>query len=179
LAELPAMKESGGKARQIQKLTKALEAKIDDSLVASIHLPLAKKPENRGSFDGVVLQKLDEAIAQKFATLDESIANVAPDKEARAAVVKTAQGVHDAAKEASEAAAVALAEAKQAEADAKKALEEAKKSAANLGAELASAAKTLDKATGALESFKSGALANFNELLERSAPVPEAEATEA
>jgi len=174
--DLNPMKEAGGKQRQLNHLSKALaKAGLEDSLVQCVHLPLSKAPDQRGSFDGVVLKSLEEAIAEKLAKLNSEIAAFGPAKEERAAKVKEAQEAHDAAKQASDSATDALAEAKKAEEAANQAAAAAKKSAKSLDSELANAAKSLQEAKEDLSTFQSGPLAAFNELKDRTAPQPEPE----
>jgi chromosome segregation ATPase len=173
-SDLNPMKESGGKQRQLARLSKAIaRAGLEDSLVESVHLPLCKAPDQRGSFDGVVLKCLEEAIEEKMAKLSSDIEAFGPAKEERAAKVKEAQEAHDAAKEASESAINALAEARKAEATAKEAAATAKKSAKSLGSDLANAAQCLDESKAELSNFQNGPLAAFIELKNRTVPQPE------
>merc|ERR1719230_1028432 len=168
------MKESGGKQRQLARLSKAIaRAGLEDSLIKSLHLPLSKAPDQRGSFDGVVLKSLEEAIEEKLAKLSSEIEAFGPAKEECAAKVKEAQEAHDSAKEASDSAVEASAEAKKAEEVAKQAAAAAQKSTKSLVSDLAAAAKSLDEAKEALSTFQSGPLAAFNELKDRTAPQPE------
>ena len=172
--DLNPMKESGGKQRQLARLSKAIaRAGLEDSLVESVHLPLSKAPDKRGSFDGVVLKSLEEAIGEKLTKLSSDIEAFGPAKEERAAKVKEAQEAHDAAKEASESAINALAEARKAEATAKEAAATAKKSAKSLDSDLANAANCLEEAKEELSNFQNGPLAAFTELKNRTVPQPE------
>jgi len=173
------MKEAGGKQRGLDRLSKELtKAGLEDSLIKSLHLPLSKAPDQRGSFDGVVLKSLEEAIEEKLAKLSSEIEAFGPAKEERAAKVKEAQDAHDAAKAASESAADTLAEAIKAEETAKEAAAAAKKSLKSLAADIANAAASLDEAKEALSTFQSEPLAAFNELKDRTLPQPEPEKPE-
>merc|ERR1712137_1199103 len=102
------------------------------------------------------------------AVMEAKLQEAAPAREERAAAVKAAQDAHDAAKEANETAIAEQKAAKDAEAAAKDA-------ANSLGLELETAALQLDAARKALEEFRSGPKASFQELLERTAPQPEPE----
>eukprot|EP00933_Yihiella_yeosuensis_P073569 TRINITY_DN82283_c0_g1_i1.p1 TRINITY_DN82283_c0_g1~~TRINITY_DN82283_c0_g1_i1.p1 ORF type:complete len:387 (+),score=152.30 TRINITY_DN82283_c0_g1_i1:127-1287(+) len=173
---LTPLKEGTGGKRQLQALAKQLHASsLEDSLIEAVELPLNKKPDTRGNFDKVVLEQVDTQIAEKLAALTSKLAAEAPAREARAAEVKAAQDNYDACKAASDTAAEELKCAKEAEAAAKTALAAAKESSKNHTQELLDAASHLDSARKNLENFRSGVLVAFEELLGRTAPVPEAE----
>jgi len=175
LADLLApLKAEGGKQRQLQALSKALHG-LDGSLLEAMLLPLAKNPEQRGSFDMVILEQLDQQIAAKVAGLEDELAQAAPAREQRAAAVKAVQEAHDAAKSASDLAVGELKSVKDFEAAAKSALGAAKEAIENFAGELEKAANDLDKARAKLANFRSGALATFNEFRERISPAPPAD----
>eukprot|EP00930_Biecheleria_cincta_P034514 TRINITY_DN2384_c0_g1_i3.p1 TRINITY_DN2384_c0_g1~~TRINITY_DN2384_c0_g1_i3.p1 ORF type:complete len:380 (+),score=139.76 TRINITY_DN2384_c0_g1_i3:84-1223(+) len=173
------MKEAGGSKRPLHNLAKQLKAvHIEDSLLEAMELPLLKKPEQRGDFDAVILEQLDLQLSEKDLAFESKLKEAASAKEERAAAVRAAQDAHDTAKEASEAAAEELKAAKDAESAAKASSVEAHRAAKSLTSELADAAQQLDTARQRLEAFRSGPLVCFNELLERSAPLPEQEREE-
>merc|ERR1712224_831016 len=170
------MKETGGNARQLSKLSKQLSAaEIESSLLEAMQFALLQKPEKRGSFDAVIIENLESQAAAKKAAMEAKLQEAAPAREERAAAVKAAQDAHDAAKEANETAIAEQKAAKDAEAAAKAAAADAKDAANSLGLELEAAALKLDAARKALEEFRSGPKAIFQELLERTAPQPEPE----
>jgi len=171
---LTPLKAEGGKQKQLQALSKALDG-FDGSLLEAMQLPLAKKPDQRGSFDNVILVQLDQHIATKVAALEAELAQAAPAREQRAAIVTAAKEAEAVAKSASDTAAGELKTAKEAEAAAKSALGTAKEAVENFEGELAAAAKSLDKARAKLENFRTGAMASFIELQERTAPAPPAD----
>mmetsp|Transcript_59253 Transcript_59253/g.141200 ORF Transcript_59253/g.141200 Transcript_59253/m.141200 type:complete len:530 (+) Transcript_59253:72-1661(+) len=175
IKELPSLKEQGSvKARPMHALTKALaKAGLEDSLVETVHLPLQKKPEARGSFDNLVLEKLSEAVDARLAEMAKAIEDAGPARAARAEKVAEAQAAFDAAKAASEEAAAAAKAAKEAFAKAQDELATAKKSQGSFDAELRKAAKTEEAAKAALEAFVEGPLADFKFLVERSVPAEE------
>jgi len=173
---LTPMTEAGGSKRQVQSLVKQLgPIELEDSMMSALELPLLKKPDQRGSFDAVILEQLSLQLAEKKAVLEKKLAEEAPAREQRAEAVKAAQDNHDAAKVASETAASELNEAKEGESAAKSAAATAEHAVGSLTAELRAAAKKLDAARKELEGFRSGPLASFQELLERTAPAPEPE----
>merc|ERR1711988_1521268 len=130
-------------------------------LISCLYLPASKKLEKRESFDGVVLQHLEQAYEAKLAEMANKLAEAGPAREARAADVAAATTAAEAAKAAEVAAIDALKAAKEAEVAAKDAAAAAKKSAGSLTAEIAVAAKSLEKAKGALSSFQDGPKVHF------------------
>eukprot|EP00933_Yihiella_yeosuensis_P049891 TRINITY_DN473_c0_g1_i2.p1 TRINITY_DN473_c0_g1~~TRINITY_DN473_c0_g1_i2.p1 ORF type:complete len:404 (+),score=151.85 TRINITY_DN473_c0_g1_i2:78-1214(+) len=176
---LAPLKEGSGSKKSIHALAKwAASAGLESSIIEAMELPLSKKPDARGSFDAVILEQLDLQISQKLATLNGHLAEEAPAREQRAAVVKAAQEAHDAAKAASEASVAELKAAKEAEAAAKTALAAASEAVQGFSAELLSTAGKLDRSKTKLEGFVNGPLADFNSLVEYAAPVPEPEEVE-
>jgi len=170
------MKETGGNARQLSKLSKQLSAiELESSLLEAMQFALLQKPEKRGSFDAVIIENLETQAAAKKAAMEAKLQEAAPAREERAAAVKAAQDAHDAAKEANETAIAEQKGAKDAEAAAKAAAADAKDAANSLGLELEAAALELDAARKALEEFRSGPKAIYQELLDRTAPQPEPE----
>jgi len=111
------MKEVGGNAKQLNKLSKQLLAiEIESSLLEAMQFALLQKPEKRGSFDAVIIQNLETQVAAKKAAMEAKLQEAAPAREERAAAVKAAQDAHDAAKEANETAIAEQKAAKDAEA---------------------------------------------------------------
>jgi len=173
--DLKAMKEGALTKKQQTAITKELTAAgLESSLISCLYLPASKKLEKREAFDGVVLQHLEQAYEAKLAEMANKLAEAGPAREARAADVAAATTAAEAAKAAEVAAIDALKAAKEAEAAAKDAAAAAKKSAGSLTAEITAATKSLEKAKGALSSFQDGPKVHFKELLELSAPAPEA-----
>eukprot|EP00931_Biecheleriopsis_adriatica_P089088 TRINITY_DN63273_c0_g1_i1.p1 TRINITY_DN63273_c0_g1~~TRINITY_DN63273_c0_g1_i1.p1 ORF type:complete len:405 (+),score=138.85 TRINITY_DN63273_c0_g1_i1:55-1215(+) len=180
---LEPMKEASGRpagnAAKLKALVKRLAyMELEDSLIQAIKLPLSKKPEQRGRLDAVILEQLDLQLAEQRAALEAKLNDIAPSRDARAASVQAAQDAHDQAKTASDAATEELRAAKEAEAAAKAEMAAAKEGVKNLSTDLLAAAKQLERSREALEAFRSGPLASFNELKERVAPVPQPEEAE-
>jgi hypothetical protein len=162
---LTTLKETGASKRQLQALLKHLvPVALESTLQQSLHLPLAKKPEARGTFDLVVLEHLDKAIADKVAELTTKLNEAAPAREARATAVEAAKTVLDAAVAANEDAITAAKAAKDAELEAAGASSTAKALMKSFANEVLTAASSLDKAKAALDAFRSEPLAAFAEL---------------
>jgi len=173
--DLKAMKDGPLLKKQQTAMAKELTtAGLEQSLISCLHLPASKKLEKRESFDGIVLQHLEQAYEAKLAEMASKLAEAGPAREARAADVASATTAAEAAKTAEVAAIEDLKAAKATEVAAKDAAAAAKKSAGSLGAEITAATKSLEKAKVALSSFQDGPKTSFKELLERSAPAPEA-----
>jgi len=177
LASLMTMKEQAAGKRPLNALAAQLtKVGLEKSLVECAQLPLAKKPEVRGSFDAVILEELYQALSKKLAAVESELQAAAPAKEVRAASVESAKVGHEAVKAQSEAAAAALAAALAAEKAAKSASAEARGAAKNLTSELLQAGASLDKAKASLEAFRTGPLAALAELREREVVVVAQEA---
>jgi hypothetical protein len=162
---LTTLKETGAGKRQLQALLKHLApVGLESTLEKSLPLPLAKKPEARGSFDLIVLEHVDKTIADKVVELMAKLNEAAPAREARAATVEAAKATLDAAVKANEEAIDASKAAKDAEAEAAAASNTAKAAVKSLTTELLNASSTLEKAKAALDAFRSEPLAAFAEL---------------
>jgi len=173
--DLKAMKDGPLPKKQQTAMAKELTtAGLEQSLISCLHLPASKKLEKRESFDGIVLQHLEQAYEAKLAEMASKLAEAGPAREARAADVASATTAAEAAKTAEVAAIEALKEAKATEVAAKDAAAAAKKSAGSLSTEITAATKSLEKAKVSLSSFQDGPKASFKELLGRSSPAPEA-----
>merc|ERR1719313_1926917 len=72
---------------------------FDESLLIGLPGSLAKKPDDRSSFDNMVLSAFESQLFTKIAEAEKSIAEEMPGREARAQVVATARQAHEAVKE--------------------------------------------------------------------------------
>merc|ERR1711985_5358 len=75
------------------------ELSCDDSLTSAFQSALGKKPEERGTFDLMVCQQLDDALAKHIQSLDEKLNNFDTELAQKKAAMEGAQAVLDAAKE--------------------------------------------------------------------------------
>merc|ERR1719262_1863555 len=72
---------------------------FDESLLVGLPGALTKKPDDRSTFDTMVLSAFESQVFTKIAEAEKSIAEEMPGREARAAVVTSARQAHEAVKE--------------------------------------------------------------------------------
>ena len=72
---------------------------FDESLLVGLPGALTKKPDDRSSFDSMVLQAFESQIMTKIAEAEQSMMVEMPGREARAAVVQSSRSAHEAVKE--------------------------------------------------------------------------------
>jgi len=166
--------EAAGKAKAIQEITKLGRAEgFDTALLTSLPSALEKEPSNRGTFDSVVVKQVEDELQKRLDQLAETLAAAAPEREERAQKVSAAAAGLEAAKIKD----ASAKEAAKAAVDAQKAAVVEEKAAAKalkgFGGEMKSTAAELKDTKEALEEFKSGVLADFTQLVERSNVVPE------
>jgi len=173
--------EEGARKKAIADVTKlGKEFVFDNALLTSLPSALSKKPEDRGSFDGLVVNQLEKALTENAEKLAATLEAAAPAKQARADKVAEAQAVLEAAstkvKDCQEAVKSSEAALKEAEATSKA----ANKAVKQFGPEMKQTEASLNEAKEELETFVSGAKATFQELVDKSNVVPpEPEAEEA
>eukprot|EP00930_Biecheleria_cincta_P001020 TRINITY_DN102191_c0_g1_i1.p2 TRINITY_DN102191_c0_g1~~TRINITY_DN102191_c0_g1_i1.p2 ORF type:complete len:380 (+),score=153.58 TRINITY_DN102191_c0_g1_i1:78-1217(+) len=172
--------EESARKKAIADVTKlGKEFVFDNALLTSLPSALSKKPEERGSFDGLVVNQLEKALTENAEKLAATLEAAAPAKQARADKVAEAQAALDAVtakvKDCQEAVKNAEAALKEAETTSKASA----KSVKQFGPEMKQTEASLSEAKENLESFASGAKATFQELVDKSSVVPEAEAAPA
>jgi len=171
----------------IQKIkTLAKDLGFDASLLQTVPAAFAKAPNQRGSFDNVVIEQLETEFQKCLATFSDELANGELARNERAAKVEVASAEHaqalaseEAAKSANEAARTAQKEAETEH----KALSKAQQQKAS---DMASASAGVDVAKAELAELDEGPLAAFKELLDFTeipppapSPAPEDPATAA
>jgi len=150
-----------------------------ESMIASLPNVLAKSPSERGQFDTMVVTQMNEELALRVKALEAKLEEAAPAREQRAETVKAAEEKFQAAREKQLVSANTFTEAQAAQEEATIALRAAKEKLRSLNPETRKCQKSLTVAAEALEKFRKGPLAAFQELAERTTPAPveEAEAT--
>jgi hypothetical protein len=180
LAPLVAGTDDGNVAKHAKAVLEAGKKEgMDESLLSTAEQVLEKPAAERGSFDGVSLEQLQEAFATTIAGVGEKLNAEAPGKAERAAAVEQAQS----AKQALETQQADLKEKLQAAKDAKAEADNASKAASqnleNFMPELKKTGDDLDKANADLAAFAAGALQAYGELKDLKEddfiPVPEPE----
>jgi len=173
--EMPATEVQNG-ITTIQKLAKDLG--FAASLLQTVPAAFAKAPKERGSFDDVVIEQIENEFQKCMATFTDDLANGEPAKNERAAKVEAATSDHAQAL-ASEEAALGEKEAartaqKEAETEHKALVKARQQGTSDMGA----ASAGVDDAKAELAQLDEGPLAAFKELLEFTeippppAPVP-------
>lgn len=162
---------------ELQKLGK--EYDFDNALLTSLPSALQKEPASRGTFDNVVVNNVEEELQKRLTSLKEELAKAAPDREERASKVASCAAAVEAGKmkldSLEKACKDALAAMKEADGKAKA----ASKALKAFGPEMKATGKALKDAKDSLESFTTGAMTSFTELLARTKPAPEPEVAEA
>jgi len=173
------LKTSGSKGREGRKQLIAVEAVLTEielelGLIHSLPATLQKPPEERRTFDGLVVKHVDAAIAKFLADTEQAISaaeKAKPEaddaKLAADAALTKAQEQVTASSTADDAAEAALKEGR-------KALKTAQQAVGNFSKESEETAKSLEKCKAALASFVDGPLKAFTELKDL-APAPEPE----
>lgn len=176
---LAPLKTSAGEAGAIKVMEKSFkEFGIDADQIKALSSALAKEVADRGTFDTMVVTKLDEDLAKMVETLTATITNGEPAKQEHTAAVDTAQAASTAAEAQVEACNTALTEAKAAEKDATAALKAAQEKMDSYAAEMESATDACASAKSSLSTFEEGAKVAFEELESRTAPPPPVEEPE-
>lgn len=166
------LKSGGTVAKEAKQLLKKIEPFIkqtgsDASLITAAPATLLKPPEERGSFDQIVLEQLEANFTAKLTEFETQLAEAAPAAEARAEEVQKAQSTHEAAESKQKEASVELCAAKEAQKEANAVVAAAKKAVADYRPDYQAATATRDAKKEELETYVDGSLATFKELKER------------
>jgi len=166
------LKSGDFEAAQAPGLFKSLSShfsklSIEESMKIALPSGLQKKPEDRGTFDTLVVNQVEEVFTKKIAELQEILAAGAPEQEERQKAVDAAQAAVEAAEATAAEATAKLAESEAAQQAAEAALEAAAAAVEGYESEYAEATAARDKLKEALETFQSTSVKNFNELKEK------------
>lgn len=145
---------------------------VDGSLLGAIGLALEKKAEERGGFDAMVVEKVEETLQKHLADLDDFLNNFEKIKGEKEAAVVSAQAALDAAAEQEKSCQEGLATAKANETAAEDEVKTCQDDVAGKEKELAKANAEFSEKEDALALAKEN-LAAFEFLSERVAAVPE------
>mmetsp|Transcript_9131 Transcript_9131/g.17083 ORF Transcript_9131/g.17083 Transcript_9131/m.17083 type:complete len:388 (+) Transcript_9131:88-1251(+) len=160
----------GQQAVQHYKVIKPLLANLhlDESLSLALPSTCQKKPENRGSFDNVIMEQLDKALQTRIATLGEQIEAGTSATAERAAAVQAAEQELQSAKEAKETAEKDLSDAKAKRDEADEFLKSSKKAVADGVKELDCLIKSHEDKLKVRIHFENWNLSSFSQLKEKS-----------
>jgi len=148
----------------VGELAEAL--RIDQAMLTSLPAALGKSPEDRGTFDNLVVEQFESLLREKIAALDAALKDAEPAKQERVAKVEAAKAAVDACMNtvtACQDEAVKASEEKHAAEETTKVAAKAFKS---LGAEIKAAEAALEAEKKYWNRFEHGALAAFQELKE-------------
>jgi len=149
--------------------------KLDDSLQTALPSACAKQPDDRGTFERIVIDQFEEQLNQKIVELTQALAASETTKKERDMAVDVAQKNAVEATADQKRTAADLQSAKASKFEAAATLEEAKAALSDLKPEYLQATKTLSEKTGALDSFVAVNVASFDNFIAKLAPPSETE----
>lgn len=138
--------------------------------MVSLPASCGKTKEERGSFDDIVLQTLEQELLDRAAQIKDVVSNPSLECEARDAAVRKAEEQLAADRAAREQASAAVTAAQKDVELATIALKEIEQGAACVETDVKASAKLCDKRRFVLEGFEQGPLASFRSFKEGSAP---------
>jgi hypothetical protein len=134
---------------------------LEESFMVSVPSSCGKTKEERGSFDDVVLQALEQALLERATQVKDAVSNRSPESQAREDCVLKAQEQLAVDRAAQEKAAAELAAAQKDFEVCANALKEMEEVAASITVEVKAALKQTDKVKFTLEGFVQGPWASF------------------
>jgi len=134
---------------------------IETSMHSTLPGTCAKSKEHRGSFDDVILEQLEKAIAAKIATLAETASTETGAVVALAAATKEVETEYNSKKEVQNEAAAELERVELEQRYAEAALVEANEAVSEFRPQLESATGSSESAKARLVGFENGPFANF------------------
>jgi len=134
---------------------------LEESFMVSIPASCCKTREQRGKFDEVVLQALEEALLKRATEIKDAVSNQSPESVAREASVCAAEEQLVKERESQARATAELAAAQKDVEVATTVLKEMEQLAANFDGELSLASEFSKKMRSVQESFEQGALTSF------------------
>jgi len=157
---------------QVEDLFKSVEPllaklQLDASLKTATRPTLLKKPDNRGMFDGKVVEELDKSFAKTIEDLNTTIAEGKPNSDAWAAAVTEAEAKLEAAEGVEKIASVALNHAKSSQKEAAAALKAAKSALADYKPEYKRITELRDFHQNQIQSFVDVNMAAFSTLKDK------------
>lgn len=157
------------------------EVQFDESMLTSLPSALAKEPADRGTFDAMVWQQLEDEFTKRIQGLQETIASGEPAKAERASKVDAAIGAVESAIKHAASCKASHDESKAELAKAKADHKDAASAVSQFGHEMKQVEQDLASVRSDLASFTDGALASYEELLKytKELPVPDAESAAA
>jgi len=162
--------------KQLEPFLKTMD--IEKSMLHTLPGTCAKAALDRGSFDQVILEQFEKAIAAKISSLAESVTSHTASVAELESAMKAAEADHTAKKEVQQQTKDAHEAAQKEQAAADAALAEASDAVSSFQPQLSEANSLLDAAKSKLEGFENGPLAKFGIYKTKTAIVEEAAAAE-
>merc|ERR1711924_280665 len=147
----------------VNKLGKLMT--LDDTIVTTMHVVLAKEPSERGKFDNMTTDELEEDVAKRLQELDKIIVDGESGRAKRAAEVEAASAEFQTLKAQQTAIARAFKSVGKDVENAKQGMQDAAKGVEQILLEESKACKQKQARQLELDVFREGALTTFNELL--------------
>jgi len=147
---------------------------LDESLAIALPSSCAKTKEQRGGFDDVVLEQLVKALADKIASLTNSIEFEVPKVEEQKTAVSSAELALEGKVASATAAATELEAAKAARLESSASLSLATQELEALAPSIQEATAKIEELSSVLNAFEAGALATFHSYQNKPAPMEEA-----
>jgi len=146
--------------------------KLDASLVSAVPSSCTKKPSERGQFDLMVVQQLEETLQAKVVSCTELIDSEGPAAKARAEAAEAAQKAAEASKEKQQQAAAQLFDSQNAYKQKAAMVQEAKASIENFEPNFQAARDLLEVRKATLDTFIKKNMAAFETLRDGAPPSP-------
>jgi len=160
---------AGAKAHAAELVGLGKELSFDQSLLISLPMALVKKPEERGSFDAMIVQSYVAELHKALASFAECLLGLEATQAERAQEEQTAEALLAAAREELEktGSAVATAEAEAAELAEQETI--AKRALKDLGPKLKKAQAARSRDDGELHAFLTTYMSTYESLRDRKA----------
>lgn len=141
---------------------------VDNSLIMAYPSALSKKPEERGDFDAMVLQQLEEFVVNALTELEAKLAAATEEDAEQAGLVAASEAIVEVAKEKMTVRSDAVTATEEQLAGLETALKDARAAAKERKKKASGNANEHKQEQGLLEQYQHGVLAAFRFLQERS-----------
>mmetsp|Transcript_21464 Transcript_21464/g.64079 ORF Transcript_21464/g.64079 Transcript_21464/m.64079 type:complete len:369 (-) Transcript_21464:28-1134(-) len=163
--------EEGAMRSLVIKLVQVLKGyQLDQSMMTAIPEALSKKPLDRGHFDTMVVQQLNDEVSKRLAAFDRTIQDAEMTRAACVSTLQAAESSEAAAKQQRVMTAQAYLAAQAAHRESANGLEGARQALAGAQQEIEQTLEWTEDAKARLADFRAGSLAAFVELRDREAP---------
>merc|ERR1719428_569781 len=154
-------------AHAAELMTLGKELALDESLICGLPMAVAKKPEERGSFDVMIVQNYEEELQKSIASLGGSLLGLEAAQTERAKEMQTAEDLLAAAREDLQKASGAVATAEAAATELDKQQQTMKRTLDSFGPKLKKAQSARSRDDGELHAFLTTYMSTFEVLRDR------------